>query len=220
MERKVVRWRWQVIGSELKRYQPEKRAFVSDYESEGLNLYASRPWQVAWLIADAKNVYEREEHYIWFKDLKVSAQAAFITRFDYQRYKDRAEDPHKILARFDERLYDTSLDIIGQNFFFDGYIHNTLRRICGKQPDYSWMTRMYDTNCLSKAYRLGIQPDRTSFLSWQFKMQSIHSKLKTRLQTMCVEMGIAFDANRAHEALYDVDMTRLLYEALKWKVEF
>lgn len=209
-----------MIGSTLKRYQPDRRYWVGDFETTGLNLFDSKPWQVAWLVADAKNVYEREEHYIWWEGLQVSAQAAAITRFNYAVYKDRAEDPHKVLARLEERLYDTSLDVVGQNFFYDGYIHNTLRRLCGKQPDYSWMTRMYDTNCLSKAYRKGWQPDNDNFLAWQFKMTSIHERLKTKLQTMCEEFGIPFDPYRAHEALYDVDMTRLLYEALKWKVEF
>ncbi len=209
-----------MIGSTLKRYQPDRRYWCGDKETEGLNLFASRPWQVAWLVADAKNVYEREEHYIWWPDLKVSQQAALITRFNPAVYKERAEDPRKILDRMEERLYDPSLDIVGQNFFYDGYIHKTLRRLCGLPPDYSWMTRMYDTNCLSKAYRKGLTPDLNNFLAWQWRAQSIHEKLKTRLETMCGEFGIPFDPYRAHEALYDVDMTRLLYEKLKWVVEF
>ena len=210
-----------MIGANLKRFQPERRYWCSDDETEGLNLFASRPWQVAGLIADAKQVYEREERYIWWKDLKVSAQAALITRFNYAIYKDRAEDPAKVLAWMEERIYDTSLDIVGQNFFYDGYIHNTLRRLCGKAPDWSWMSRMIDTNCLSKAYRKGLKPDLTNFLAWQWKMQSIRDKtLKTRLETMCGEFKIPFDSNRAHDALYDIDKTRELYEALKWQVEF
>lgn len=209
-----------MLGMQLKRYQPDRRYWVADFETEGLNIFASRPWQVAWLVADAKNVYEREEHYIWFKDIRVSAQAALITRFNPAVYKDRAEDPHKILTRLEDRLYDTSLDVVGQNFFYDGYIHKTLRRLCGKAPDWSWMARMYDTNCLSKAYRKGWQPDVSNFLAWQFKMQSVHEKLKTRLGVMCVELGIPFDERRAHEAMYDVEKTRELFEALKWKVEF
>ena len=209
-----------MIGMELKRYQPDRRYLTSDFETEGLNLFVSRPWQVAWSVADAKNIYEREEHYIWWPDLKVSAQAAFITKFDYNRYKERAEPPDKILVRMDERLYDTSLDIVGQNFIYDGYIHKTLRRLCGKQPDWTWMKRMYDTNCLSKAYRKQIKPDLSNFLAWQWKMQSIHEKLRTRLETMCGEFKIPFDPYRAHEALFDVDKTRELYEKLKWCIEF
>lgn len=210
-----------MIGTELKRYQPNRRYFVSDDETEGLNLFASRPWQIAGLVADAKQVYETVEKYIWWKDLKVSAQAAAITRFDYQRYKERAEDPAKVLAWLEERLYDTSLDVVGQNFFYDGYIHKTLRRLLGKKPDWSWMTRMVDTNCISKAYRKGIKPDRENFLAWQWKMQSIRDKtLKTRLETMCNEFKIPFDGRMAHDAVYDITKTRELYEKQKWAVEF
>lgn len=211
-----------MIGSTLKRYQPDRRAMTSDAETEGLNLFTSRPWQWAWVIGDAKTVYEREEHYIWWADLRMSPQAAAITRFNYAFYKDRAEEPRKILDRYEERLYDTSLDIVGQNFFYDGYIHATLRRLCGKPYDYApWMTRMYDTNCLSKAYRKGIKPDTANMLAWQWRMVSIHDRtLKTKLGTMCAEFKISFDDHRAHEALYDCDKTRELYEAQKWCIEF
>lgn len=210
-----------MIGTELKRYQTDRRYIASDFETTGLNLFASIPWDISWLIADAKQVYEREQHYLWFPDLKVSAQAAMITRFNYQIYKDRAEDPRKVLDRYEERLFDTSLDVVGQNFFYDGDIHKTLRRVCGLPYEpYSWMPRLIDTNCLSKAYRLGIQPDRANFLAWLYKMKSIHSKLKTRLGTMCEELGIPFDNNQAHNSLYDIDKTRELYEKLKWCIEF
>lgn len=210
-----------MIGSTLKRYQTDRRYITNDAETEGLNLFASRPWQWAWVIADAKTIYEREEHYIWWPDLKMSAAAAAITRFNYDLYKERAQPPEKVLARLEERLYDTSLDVVGQNFFYDGYIHKTLRRLCGKAPDWSWMTRMYDTNCLSKAYRKGLKPDTDNFLAWQWKMQSIHDRtLKTRLGTMCGALKIPFDDQRAHEALYDCEKTRELFEKLKWEVEF
>lgn len=209
-----------MIGSQLKRYQPDWRYMVPDKETEGLNLWASRPWQIAWIIADSKQVYEREEHYIWFKDLYVSPQAALITRFDYAKYKERAEDPVKVLDRYEERLYDTSMGVVGQNFFYDGDIHKTWRRVCGRKHDYSWTSRLYDTNCLSKAYRKGIKPDLTNFLAWQYKMQSIREKLKTRLETMCGEFKIPFDPYRAHEALYDVEKTRELFEKQKWAIEF
>lgn len=210
-----------MIGAELKRFQPTQRYFVSDDETEGLSLFYSRPWQIAGLVADSKQVYEREEHYIWWPDLKVSAQAAAITRFNYALYKDRAEDPHKVLAWLEERIYDPSLDIVGQNFFYDGYIHKTFRRLCGKKPDWSWMKRMYDTNCLSKAYRKGIKPDLANMRAWQWKMQSIHDRtLKTRLGIMCAEFKIAFDDTRAHDALYDIDKTRELFEAQKRVIEF
>lgn len=209
-----------MIGSTLKRYQPDRRALFADKETEGLNLFASRPWEIAWLIADAKNVYEREQHFLWFKDLKVSQQAAQITRFNYALYKERAEDPRKVLDRYEERLFDTSLDVVGQNFFYDGDVHKTLRRVCGLPYEgYSWLPRLIDTNCLSKAYRMGVQPDLANFLVWQFKMKNTKIKAKTSLGAMCEELGIPFDHYQAHEGLYDIDKTRDLYEKLKWKVE-
>lgn len=209
-----------MIGTNLKRFLPDKRYVVSDFESEGLSLYFSRPWQLAWLIADSKRVYEERDYYIWFADLKVSPQAALITGFNYAEYKERARPPLEVLNLYEERLYDTSLDVIGQNFFYDGYIHNTLRRVCGKPPDWSWMKRMIDTNAISKALRKGWIPDIEKFLAWQWKTTSCHERLKTKLGTMCQEFGIEYSDIYAHDALYDVQKTRELYEALKWKMEF
>lgn len=209
-----------MIGSHLRRFQPERRYLVPDKETEGLSLFYSRPWDISWLIADANKVYEREQHYLWFPDLKVSQQAAQITRFDYVLYKDRAEDPRKVLDRYEERLFDTSLDVVGQNFFYDGYIHKTLRRVCGLPfIDYPWLPRLLDTNCLSKAYRMSIKPDLVNFVAWQFKMKNTRIKAKTNLGAMCAEFGIPFDPHQGHNSLYDIDRTRDLFEALKWKVD-
>lgn len=210
-----------MIGTNLKRFQPERRAMFDDSESEGLNLFFSRPWQVAWIIADAKTIHETFEADIWIADLKISAGAAAVTGFNFQAYKDRAQPADKILAKWEERIYDPSMDIVRQNGIFDGYMHNNLRRMLGKKPDWSWMKRHIDTNALSKAYRLGLKPDLTNFEAWIWKAQSIHQKnLKTRLEVMCGEFKIPFDPREAHKAIYDCRKTRELYEALKFVVEF
>lgn len=210
-----------MIGNELKRFHPEQRYALIDCETTGLNLFASRPWQIAWLIADAKQVYEREVWYPWFPDLNVSRQAALVTRFNWEEYKAKAVPPAQVLARLDERIYDPSIEnVVGHNFFYDGHIRNVLRRACGLKPDNAWMHKLVDTNCLSKAYRKGLKPDLSNFLAWQYKMTSIRERLKTRLGTMCVELGVEFDDKRAHEAMYDCEKNRELYEKLKYVVEF
>lgn len=209
-----------MIGSTLKRYQPDRRYTVQDAETTGLNLFESRPWQWAWLIADAKQVYEQQDRYIWWKDLYVSPTVAALTGFNPIEYKARAEEPRVVLDAIEERLYDPSLDVVGHNFFYDGYIHNTLRRLCGKKPDWSWMTRMIDTNALSKALRKGWTPDLANFLAWQWKTTSCHERLKTKMGQMCVELGVEFDPELAHRAGYDVAKNRELYEKLKWAIEF
>jgi hypothetical protein len=209
-----------MIGTELKRYQPERRYCCGDFETEGVNLFASRPWQLAYLIADSKTVHEVKNEFIWWPDLNMSKQAAIITNFNAVEYKAKARPPAEVCAEFEARLYDTSLDIVGHNFFFDGYIHNTLRRLLGKKPDWSWMSRLYDTDALSRAYRKGIAPDLTNMLAFQYKMQSLREKLKTKLGNMCTEFSIEYNPAEAHRADYDILKTRAVYEALKWKMEF
>ena len=211
-----------MIGTTLRRYQPERRYIVPDKESEGLNLFFSRPWQLAYIIADSKTIYESVMEYIWWPDLDVSKEAAAKTNFNYTVYKEQAQPPEKMLARYEERMHDPSIkDIVGHNFFFDGYMHNVLRRCVGKAPDWSWRDKLCDTDALSRGYRMGLQPDMTHFLGWQYKMQSVrNSKLKTKLGQMCTEMGVEFNEADAHRADYDVVKTRGLFEKLKWCMEF
>mgnify|MGYP001552639307 CR=1 FL=1 len=210
-----------MIGNTLKRYQPDFRYLCDDAETEGLNLFFSRPWEIAWLIADSKMIYEEEVHYPCFPDLKVSAQAALITGFNFADYKAKSEDPVKVLNRWEERIYDKSLGVLRQNGFYDGYIHATLRRLCGKdpRPDWSWYSRYWDTNCLSKAYRKEIKPDLSNMEIWHWKIQSIHEKLKTKLGVMCAEFKIPFDERESHKASYDIRKTRELFEVAKWQIE-
>lgn len=210
-----------MLGSTLKRYQPDRKYICADFETEGLNLFYSRPWQLAYVICDSKNIVESRTEYIFWPDLNISREAMIKTRFNQAEYKANARPPQDVLAELESKLYDQSLDVVGHNFFFDGYIHNTMRRIMGKTPDWSWMNRLVDTLALSRGFRLGIQPDLNNFLSWQYKMISIRNgKLKTRLGQICQDLNIDFNENEAHRADYDVSKNRQLYEALKWKMEF
>lgn len=210
-----------MIGTTLRRYQPERRYIVGDKETEGVNLFYSRPWQIAYIIADSKTIHESVAEYIWWPDLDVSKEAAAKTNFNYVVYKEQAQPPQKVHDRFAERLHDPSIaDVVGHNFFFDGYMFNTLRRCIGLPPDWSWLPKLCDTDALSRGYRKGLQPDMSNFVAWQYKMQSIRdSKLKTKLGQMCGEFGIEFSESEAHRADYDVSKTRLLFEQLKWKME-
>lgn len=209
-----------MIGSELKRYAPNQRYMPADKETEGLNLHFDRPWEVAYMVCDANNVYERVVEYIWWPDLHVSAGAAAITRFNYAEYKEKALPAAEVLARYEERLFDPSTLIIGHNFYFDAYMHRSWRRGVGKEPDWSWMDRMIDTHCLFKAMKKGWKPDLTDYRAWQYRVQNWREKgLKSNMGYVCRELGIEYDEHQAHGALYDIDKTRQVWENLKWKVE-
>jgi len=209
-----------MIGMDLLRYKPDQKYIVPDKETEGVNLFYSRPWEIAYLIADANRIYERVTEYIWWDDLKVSDGAARITGFDFKTYKEQAKPAAEVLARYEERLFDPSMLVVGQNFYFDAYMHKTWRRALGMPEDFSWMDRMFDTHCLFKAMKKGWAPDRTNYRAWQYRVQNWREKgLKSNLGLICREFGIEYDERDAHKALYDIEKTREVWEQIKWKVE-
>lgn len=209
-----------MIGSDLLRYQKAKPYMVGDKETEGVNLFFSRPWEVAYLIADSHGVKQSFTRYIWWPDLNISQGAAIVTNFHYAEYKEKAEPADKVLKEYEEILFDPSIDIIGHNFYFDAYMHASWRRALGMNPDYSWMSRMYDTHCLFKAYKKGWTPDRQNYQSWQYKVQNwVENGLKSNLGFVCREFQIDYDSKLAHRALYDVEKTREVWEQIKWKIE-
>lgn len=211
-----------MIGEDLLRYNKKQRYFLEDYETEGLNLYLSKPWQTAWCIFSLEEgIVEEEDHYPWWPDLNVSKGAAFITRFDYNKYKAKAEDSKKLLERHDERLYDKSLIVLQHNGLrYDTHIHNTYRRLLGVKKDLSYLERFIDTSQLIRGHKLGFKPDRNNLLAWMYKVSNVRQKgLKSNSKDMGHELGIEHDYENLHDAVCDNKLIYKIFCKLLWQIE-
>lgn len=214
------------IGIELLRFNKTQEFSGDDFETEGVNGIYSRPWQwghARFTLDKNLNDFSR---YIWWKDLKVSKKAAQITRFNYQEYKDKAEDPIKVLEEFEDIAYSKSIKMVNQNLLgFDCLIVNNWRRALGKKPYWDHLYepfKVYDTLALSRAYKKGIKPDTSSglaFLSFQFRMLSIREKLKCSLGAIGKEMGINFNEAGLHNAAADTLLVREVFRKQIWNFE-
>lgn len=210
-----------MIGGELHRYYQGK-LIIPDFETERLTLRYNRPWQAAWVICDNQKIYTTKSYYIKWDDLNISPDAARITRFNRLEYMRKARPPLEVLEEFDADLYNPEYKNAWHNpLSFDVYIHDYYRQLMGKPRDFSYIERLIDTNCISKAYLKGIKPDLTNFLAWQYKMTDLVEKgLKTNLGVMCKTLDIPFEEGKAHEGGYDVNRNFELYKGLLPKVEF
>ena len=144
------------MKDELLRYNNKQKYLIFDFETSNLNLVnlSNRPWQLSFIIATKDKVLEKHDHFLKWKDLKVSEGAKIATRFDYTKYKVKSEDPLPILRKFDKLLYDKKYKIVGHNLLgFDIYVHNALRKSLGLKSDFSYLTRLIDTNCLARGYK-------------------------------------------------------------------
>jgi DNA polymerase III epsilon subunit-like protein len=196
------------MKSDLLRFRNRQKYLIMDFETEGLNLVKSRPWQIAWIVAEGKNIISKNDRFIKWDDLKVSEGAAKITGFTEQEYKRRAEDPKKVWADFSKYLFDPEYIIIGQNLLgFDVYMLNVWMKGIGMNTDYSYVDRIIDTKSIATAIFKNILPEKNNFSSWQYKLLNHKEKgLKTSQLTLLKHYGIPHDPSKLHDALYDIEM--------------
>ena len=186
-----------------------------------MNLRYSRPWQLSFIEAVGPKVVKSHDLFIDFEDLSPSEGAAKITNFSWNTYNKKKRDKLEVLNFFDKFLYDPNYLIVGHNVLgYDIYIHNVLRLACGKPSDYSYIDRVIDTNCLSKAYRSGMKTVDGSRILWQYKWLNFFKRgLKTNQAAMLKEFGIEFDKSRLHDGMYDVEKNFELFNKLIYNIE-
>ena len=91
-----------------------------------------------------------------------------------------------------------------------------LQRLLGQEPDYSYLSRIYDTRALGKAYREELQKPRGDFLSWQYKIINDRNlKAKASQNQLLKFFDIDFDEEKLHDALYDIQMCYKIFLKLK-----
>lgn len=206
------------------RFKKDQKYICFDFETCHLNLLDSdnKPWQLSYLIAKGNNIIEEVDNYLYWPDLKMSKEAAQITNFNYNTYKSKAVDPEKPLAKFESYLFDKDYIIVGQNLLgFDIYIHNIYRRLLNRKTDYSYVSRIIDTNCIAKAIKKQLQPPKDiDLILWQFKLNSFYEKgMRTSIKTQLKEYKIDFDENMLHNSLYDVNMNFEIFKKQIWQIE-
>lgn len=198
-----------------------KSFILYDTETEGLNLNSSRPWELAWIHFNHKGIISEHQHYIYWKDLNISADAKRITGFDQNNYDKNAKDPQDVWNEFSKLYLDDSVGIVGHNIL--GYDFNMINNICKAiKVYYPWkpvLERYIDTNVLAKAGKLGIEVDKDNFLSWQYKINSIRAKVKTNLKLVCTENNIEWDDSQSHRGLYDCSKNAEFFnKVIKYKL--
>jgi hypothetical protein len=214
------------IGGHLLRYSKDQLYHGFDKETEGLNLFHSRPWQIAWATARHGEVGIMKDRYPFFADLKLSKGAAVVNRFNYEEYKSKATDPREVLEEFEKDFLNPEIIKFGHNIIsLDIPVYFTFRRALGLPVNLDVFKDniFLDTNNLMKAYKKGIKvPSIRSreFVSFNFKMSVFHERnLKTNLALTGKEMGIQFDYDSLHRGNNDVVLNKLVLDKIIWMME-
>lgn len=205
----------------LLRFNKKQRYLIFDTETEGLNLINSRPWQVAWILAEGDKVLEKHDFYIRWEDLNISDEAAKITGFSKQAYDRRSLDPKDVFDKFSKYLEDENNLIIGQNLLgFDVYMVNIWRREIGLPSDYSFINRIIDTKSIATAIAKEIPVQKENLLSWQYRLLNHKERgLKTSQATLLKKYDIPHDPKRLHDAMYDIEMNFRIFRKQLFDIE-
>lgn len=197
-----------MIGGDLLKYNlDDKKFIIYDFENvEGLNLFYSRPHQLAWRVFQGNKQIEEYSFYLkWETPYKISSDAARVTRFNQEIIDEEGKDPREIFSLFSKFIDNPLYYNIGANTLgYDCMIYyNSLKKL-NLPYNYDFLNRCYDVNAIFKSYKLGIKPDYDNFLAWQISMNSIVRKgLRSNVKFVTKEFGFEYDDTKAHEALYD-----------------
>ncbi len=220
-----------IVGSNLLRYRDDQQYLTVDTEAESLNLGFVRPFEASFATATLKGgISEVQTPTLLWKDLKMSADAARITKFDKAAYLTKAIDPRPVwYDQLRPKLLSKSYRIIWQNGLgFDVWALRNWAREVGDTSFNQYviedmLKRSLDIAMLYKAHKKKWPIDCSSpeaFLACQYRFHS-HREVgfKFKLSVICKEFGIEFDEKVAHGAEYDSDRALQCAAKLIWALE-
>ena len=205
----------------LLRFNKNQRYVVFDTETEGLNLVTSRPWQIAWLVAQGDKIISRTDRFIHWPSLNVSEGAARITGFSQKEYEKKSRPPNEVWEEFSQDLFDERNIIIGQNLLgFDVYMVDIWRKGLLEPLDQEYISRIMDTKALATAIAKNIPYTSGDFINWQYRLLHYRERgLKTSQAFLLKHYGIDHDPKRLHDALYDIEMNFKIFQKQLFDLE-
>ena len=209
--------------SQYVRDNPNQIYAIIDTETEGLSLIGkNRPWQCGYVLYQNGRIIKESERFIRWDDLNISEGAARVTRFDWNEYRGKAEDPMVVLKDLEEHLGNSEIvKIIHNSHNFDAFIIKNWREALGLVNDYSYLNDTIDSNALARAVKKGVKKiERQDWKMMMFRFANYVEKgLKTSLTSLGKEFKIEHDYDSLHRGLSDVHLNIKVFEKLKWQIE-
>jgi len=213
-----------MIGENLLRFNRKQKYLLWDTETASLNLQAKNnlPWEYGWILMTLDGIIEEKEYHVKWPQLKtgemkirklVDDMTGFSRKFENY---DNWTAPEVVLDEFEKHLYDPSVIPIAHNGLgFDVYMHNTHRKVLGRESDYSYIERFIDTNAVAKGWKLQYNWEGKNRIAAQYQLLDHRVRgMKTSIKALCKEFGIEYDVDRAHHATYDVSLMNQIFRKL------
>jgi DNA polymerase III epsilon subunit-like protein len=169
----------------------------------------------------ADKIVATKNYYIkWDTHLKISTDAARITKFNPRTLEKQGLKPEEIFPTMEDWL-DNCDYIVGHNFLgFDLYLIKDFYRYMGKSYRHL-VEKVIDTNCIAKGLKLGsYYKQGDNFLEYQYKMYNQRKKgMRTNLAALGREYEIEHDDENLHEAIVDLKLNIKVWNKIKWMID-
>jgi len=211
------------MDEHLLRYDKEKTYVFIDCETLNLCLNSCHnlPWQIGMIkVINGKIVDQKDIYIKWDTDLKISDDAARITRYDQRKIDRLGVKPEDTFGVIEEWL-DSCDYIVGHNTLgFDVYLIKDYYKFMGKSSEHLY-PKFIDTNAIAKGIKMDM-PYKAGedLLEYQYKAyHTIKKGVKTNLTALGKEFEIDVDYNNLHDAVNDLILNIKVWDKLKWQIE-
>lgn len=212
------------MQEDLLRFQKNKTFTYIDFETLNLCLSFSHnlPWEVGMLrVVDDRIVKSHEILVKWDTGLKISAEAAEMTRYDHNKILKKGIDEAEAFGIMYGEIESADY-VMGHNTLgFDIYLIYEWYKKHKKDPR-GLVRKFIDTNCLAKAVKYPLNKNENeSILSFQYRAMQVRLPKgeKTKLGILGKEYGVEHDYESLHSAIPDLELNKKVWDKLKFKLD-
>lgn len=202
---------------DLARFDKNRKYLFLDCETEHLNLYQNKPWEIGLSLWQNDKFIHEEVIYIKWEKLEITEIARKLTKYDTKIHLIERDGitPKEACDKISNFIYDKDIYSVGSNLLgFDIHVLNYLRRVCGKNIDYTFTSRIYDTVAIVKAMILGFDPpeNQSENIFWQYRIMNDPKKVRSGIKGACNFLDVEYDENAHHDAIADNRMTQKIFQ--------
>ncbi len=197
-----------------------KKLVFMDLETFNVNLnfYNNRPWQVGMIRVVENKIQDRFDEMVkWDCGLKISDEAARITRFDQKKFNKLAKPESEKFTTGYEWLADCDY-IVGHNILgFDMYLIREWCKIYDKPYDHLF-EKSVDTLAIGRGIRSEyyFKKEEEDFFDYQYRLLSYRSKgIRTSLSELGKYYNINHNYETLHDAINDLELNLKVWNKLK-----
>jgi len=211
------------MDEHLLRFDKNKTLLFIDCETLNLclNFCHNIPWQIAMLKCQGDKIIDSKDIYLkWKTDLKISKDAARITRYDPKNIQKNGIDPELFFPTLREWIEKADY-IIGHNILgFDLYLLSEYYKFMNLKP-YDFISKSIDTNLIYKGIKTSNAFDSKKESLPEYMYKLYHTKVKnvkTNLTAAGKDLDIDHDYNSLHNALSALELNFKVWNKIKYMV--